>query len=113
MLLHGAREANANGPLDDRGHLATTVALNRDGIEQLRQGLAKLGVRAPASAGNFVLADLGRPAAATNEALLRRGVIVRPVGNYGLANHLRISTGTVEQNARLLTSLEAALAATA
>ena len=45
------------------------------------------------------------PAAAVNEALLRRGVIVRPVANYGLPNHLRITVGTGPQNDRLLDSL--------
>jgi histidinol-phosphate aminotransferase len=41
---------------------------------------------------------------------LRRGVIVRPVGNYGLPNHLRISIGLEEENARLISALEDILA---
>ena len=56
-------------------------------------------------ASNFVLADFGRPAEAVNRALLQRGVIVRPVDNYGLPNHLRITTGTAAQNERLLAAL--------
>ncbi len=97
--------AAAAAALDDRGHLEATLALNRAGIGSLRAGLAALGIGAAASAGNFVLADFGRPAAPVNEALLRRGVIVRPVDNYGLPNHLRISTGTAVQVERLLTAL--------
>jgi histidinol-phosphate aminotransferase len=104
--------AAAAAALDDRGHLEATLALNYSGIERLRTGLASLGIGVPASAGNFVLADFRRPAAAINEALLRQGVIVRPVGNYGLPNHLRISTGTAEQNERMLSAMAAALAAT-
>lgn len=104
--------AAAAAALDDHGHLESTLALNRSGIERLRAGLASLGIGVPESAGNFVLADFGRPVAAINEALLRQGVIVRPVGNYGLPNHLRISTGTAEQNERLLSAMAAALAAT-
>ena len=103
--------AAAAAALDDREHLDATLGLNRDGIERLRVGLSKLGVGAPASAGNFVLADLGRPAAQVDEELLRQGVIVRPLGNYGLANHLRISTGTAAQNERLLAAMATALAA--
>jgi histidinol-phosphate aminotransferase len=102
--------AAAAAALDDREHLEATLALNQTGIERLRAGLASLGIGVPASAGNFVLADLGRPAAPINEALLRQGVIVRPVGNYGLTDHLRISTGTTEQNERLLSAMAAALA---
>ncbi|MGH8130505.1 MAG: histidinol-phosphate transaminase [Steroidobacteraceae bacterium] len=101
--------ATAAAALDDREHLEATLALNREGIARLRAGLAALGQTVPASAGNFVFADLGRPAAAVNDALLRQGVIVRPVENYGLPNHLRITTGTAEQNERLLAAMSAAL----
>jgi len=102
--------AAAAAAMDDRAHLEATLALNRDGIDRLRAGLAALGLAVPASAGNFVLADLGRPAAPVNEALLRQGVIVRPLDNYGLPNHLRITTGTAAQNDRLLSAMPAALA---
>lgn len=101
--------AAATAALDDRDHLATTLALNREGLARLREGLTALGLKVLPSAGNFVLCDLGRPAAAVNDALLRRGVIVRPVGNYALPNHLRITTGTAQQIERLLAALKAAL----
>jgi histidinol-phosphate aminotransferase len=102
--------AAAAAALDDRAHLDATLNLNRAGIEQLRAGLAALDVSAPPSAGNFILADFGRPAAAIDELLLRSGVIVRPVDNYGLPHHLRITTGTSAQNERLLSSMAQALA---
>jgi histidinol-phosphate aminotransferase len=101
--------AAAAAALDDHEHLAATIALNRAGIERLREGLARLGVVAPPSAGNFILADLRRAAEPVDHALLREGVIVRPLANYGLLNHLRISTGTEEQNERLLAAMAAAL----
>jgi histidinol-phosphate aminotransferase len=84
--------------------------LNRSGLEQLRDGLTALDLTVLPSAANFLLCDLHRPAAPVSDALLRRGVIVRPVANYGLPNHLRISTGTSEQNERLLGAIAAALA---
>jgi histidinol-phosphate aminotransferase len=102
--------AAAAAALDDHEHLAETIALNRAGIERLRAGLAALGVAAPPSAGNFVLADLARAAAPVDHDLLREGVIVRPVANYGLPNHLRISTGTAAQNERVLTAMADVLA---
>ncbi len=104
--------AAAAAALDDREHLEATVALNRDGIERLCSGLAELGITAPPSAGNFVLADLGRPVSPVDHRLLREGVIVRPLGNYGLPNHLRITTGTAAQNERLLAAMAVAVAAT-
>jgi histidinol-phosphate aminotransferase len=102
--------AAAAAALEDRAHLEATLALNRTGVARLRGGLAALGVGAPPSAGNFVLADFGRPATPIDEALLRRGVIARPLANYGLTNHLRISTGSEADNERLLAALAEVLA---
>ncbi len=103
--------AAAVAALDDREHLEATLSLNRQGIERLGAGLKALGLAVLPSAANFVLCDLGRAAAPVNESLLRQGVIVRPLGNYGLPNHLRITTGTAAQNERLLAAMAAALAA--
>ena len=60
-----------------------------------------------------MLVDFGRPAAPVSDALQRAGVIVRPLANYGLPNHLRISTGTAAQDERLLAAMASALAARA
>jgi histidinol-phosphate aminotransferase len=101
--------AAACGALQDVEHLQRSVQLNRAGLQQLREGLQALGLRAYASRGNFVLFDCGRPVLPVYQALLRQGVIVRPVGNYGLPNHLRVTTGTSEQNQRMLQALRGAL----
>ena len=101
--------AAALAALDDTEHLKRSVETNRAGMAQLRAGFDALGVRHLPSAGNFVMIDCGRPAPAVYEAMLRQGVIVRPVGNYGLPNHLRITIGTREQNERMLAALAAAL----
>jgi histidinol-phosphate aminotransferase len=93
----------------DAEHVRKTVELNAAGVESLTAGMKTLGLKVIPSAGNFVLADLGRPAGAVFESLLRQGVIARPVGNYGLPNHLRVSTGTAEQNRRFLAALTATL----
>lgn len=104
--------AAARAALDDSEHLQKTLATNRTGLAQLQAGfdaLVNLGVKHLPSAGNFVLIDCGRPAAAVYEAMLRQGVIVRPVGNYQLPNHLRITIGTQAQNERMLNALKQAL----
>jgi histidinol-phosphate aminotransferase len=59
------------------------------------------------SAGNFLLLHAGANARGKFEALLRLGIIVRPVGNYQLPEHLRVTLGTVEQNDRFLKAWEA------
>ena len=101
--------AAAHAALGDVEHLAKSVALNRDGLQQLVAGFDQLKLRHYPSAGNFVLIDLAKPAAPIYEALLRSAIIVRPVANYGLPQHLRITIGTREQNDRLLAALAAAL----
>jgi len=101
--------AAAVAALGDPAHVSRTVALNRAGIVTLRSGLEKLGLKVLPTAANFVLVDLGRAAGAVYEGMLRQGVIARPVGNYGLPNHLRITTGTAEQNQRAIAALAAAL----
>jgi len=101
--------AAALAALDDTEHLRRSVETNRAGMAQLRKGFDALGVRHLPSAGNFVMIDCRRPAPPIYEAMLRQGVIVRPVGNYQLPNHLRVTIGTREQNERMLAALEDAL----
>jgi histidinol-phosphate aminotransferase len=102
-------QAAALAALGDEAHVVRSRELNREGLAQLRAGLSQLGIGVAPSAGNFVFADLGRPAASYYEALLRAGVIVRPLANYGLPRHLRISVGLPEHNARFLDAMRLAL----
>ncbi|NHA14518.1 histidinol-phosphate transaminase [Thioalkalivibrio sp. XN279] len=91
--------------LGDHAHLARGVALNRRELARVSAACSALGLGVIPSVGNFILVDTGTQAAPLFEALLRRGVIVRPVGNYGLPQHLRISIGTESENDRLIKAL--------
>jgi len=104
LALEGARAG-----LADRAHIARSVALVAAERPRLARELAARGLTVLPSAGNFVLVDIGSAAraAALNEHLLRRGLIVRPVGNYGLAQYLRITVGRAEENTRLLSAIDA------
>jgi histidinol-phosphate aminotransferase len=103
--------AAAQAALDDSEHLQKSVAANREGMRQFESGLDAMGVRRYPSRGNFVLIDCGRPAGPIYEAMLRQGVIVRPVAAYQLPNHLRVTIGTKSQNQRMLEGLAKALVA--
>jgi histidinol-phosphate aminotransferase len=105
--VNSVAQAAAIAALADAEHVARSRQVNARGLRQLTEGLQALGWSVPPSVGNFVLADTGRPALPVYEALLRRGIIVRPLGNYGLPNHLRITVGLPEQNARLLAAVRA------
>lgn len=108
--VNSLAQVAAVAALDDAEHIAASVALNRDGMAQLRAGCIRLGLGYIPSVGNFLAIDLGRPAAPVYQALLRLGCITRPVANYGLPNHLRVSIGLEAENARFLASLERVLA---
>ena len=91
--------------LQDQAFIEKSRAMNEAGLAQLKEGLSALGVDVSPSAANFLLAHFGRPVDEINQSLMKQGVIVRPVGNYGLDQSLRITIGTPEQNARLLSAL--------
>jgi histidinol-phosphate aminotransferase len=101
--------AAAAAALSDAGHLGRTVALNRAGLAELSSAFEARSLAYIPSVGNFITVDVGRPAAPVYEALLREGVIVRPVANYGLPNHLRVTVGTAEQNRVFLAALDRVL----
>ncbi|MEW6221391.1 MAG: histidinol-phosphate transaminase [Thermodesulfobacteriota bacterium] len=102
-------QIGALAALADREHLAATLAMTREGIARLAAGVAALGCRPYPSQTNFFLVDLGRPAKPVYEAMLHRGVIVRPMAAYDLPSFLRITPGTPAENERCLAALAAAL----
>jgi histidinol-phosphate aminotransferase len=104
-------QAAALAALDDAEHVARSVAANRAGRAQLSRGLEKLGVRCVASETNFVLVELGRSGQEVADALLHRGVIVRPMAWMGFPNAIRVSVGLPEENEKFLAALAEVLSA--
>ncbi|MGK9064093.1 histidinol-phosphate transaminase [Stutzerimonas chloritidismutans] len=96
--------------LNDTEYLARSRACNEAGMRQLEAGFSQLGLQWIPSRGNFIAVDLGFEAAPVNQALLREGVIVRPVAGYGMPTFLRVSIGTEAENARFLSVLAQVLA---
>jgi histidinol-phosphate aminotransferase len=101
--------AAATAPLDDKELVAKSYAENLQGLRQLEQGTKRLGLDYIPSYGNFLSVRVGK-APEIYKRLLRRGVIVRPVGGgYELPEHLRVTVGTPEENERFLAALAASL----
>jgi histidinol-phosphate aminotransferase len=103
--VSSAAQWAAAAALDDTEHVARGRALTRAGIEELTRALRSLGAQVPESHANFVFADFGRPAQPLYEALLKGGVITRPIANYGFPHALRISVGLERDNQRLVSAL--------
>jgi histidinol-phosphate aminotransferase len=106
--VNSLAQAAAIAALDDQAYVEESRLLNREGLAQLYRGLDALKVGYVPSHGNFVLAKVG-DAARINNALLHKGVIVRPVASYGLPEWLRISVGLPAENERFLAALREAL----
>ncbi|MGH8529208.1 MAG: histidinol-phosphate transaminase [Nevskiales bacterium] len=97
--------AAAETALDDQTHVTRSVALNTQGLHQLQQGLRALGLKTLPSQANFITVDMRRPGVPLFQALLRKGVIVRPLASYKMPDFLRITVGTEAQNTRCLSAL--------
>ncbi len=103
--VNSIAQAAAVAALADDDHLKKVRRVNADGMGQLVKGFEKLGLSHIPSAGNFVCVEVG-DAGQVYEQLLRAGVIVRPVANYGMPKHLRVTVGLPEENERFLAALE-------
>lgn len=105
--LNSMALAGAEAALADRAHLERARHFNSAEREWLVAELGRRGFQCLPSQTNFVLVDLGRDAAAFEHHLFERGVIVRPMGGYGLPQTLRISIGSRAENERLLAAVDA------
>ncbi len=100
--------------LSDDDFLRQSYELNVAGMAQLLAGCKRLGVAWIPSYGNFLTVEIPRSggnsqAAAVFQKLLRLGVIVRPLAGYDMPDHLRVTIGLAEENARFLDALETVL----
>jgi histidinol-phosphate aminotransferase len=113
--VNSLAQAAAIAALNDKAFLQKGFENNRAGYQQLTAAFDELGLEYVPSYGNFVLVKVGDDEGAgarVNVALLKQGVIVRPVGAYGLPQWLRISIGLPEENARFVEALKRALVTT-
>jgi histidinol-phosphate aminotransferase len=96
-------QAAAIAALDDTDHVETARALNQKERKRVTETLTARGLQVAPSQANFVLVDVKRPARAVYDALLRKGVIVRPFAS--LPTSLRVTLGTERENDRFLAAL--------
>lgn len=117
-LLNRVRQPfNVNTPalvaatvaLDDQEHLNNCVDINSKGIKFWRAACQYRGYEYIPTVGNFITIDFEENAQPIYDALLREAIIVRPIANYGLPNHLRITISTPEENQQCLDALDKVL----
>jgi histidinol-phosphate aminotransferase len=108
--LNAAALAAAEAALGDEDHLRSTTARNAEQRALLAQALLERGWRVSPSQTNFLLVDFGSRTASIEAGLLAAGVVLRPMGGYGLPECLRISIGDAGENRRLITALDGIVA---
>lgn len=96
--------------LQDSEFIAASQQIVWKGLDYFYEKLQKMGLPFIESQGNFVMFETLRDASLVNEALLRKGIIMRPIKNYGFPTHLRLSVGTEEENEAAMAALEEVLA---
>lgn len=110
--VNSIAQAAACEALFDEHFLQESLRVNQEGLHQLEDAMRAMGLRLTASKGNFVLVKIGDAMDSGMrmfKALLAKGVITRPVDNYGLPQWLRISVGTQRENAACIAAMKAAL----
>jgi len=111
--VNSLAQAAAIAALQDEAFLKKSAEINSQGYIQLTAAFDQMGISYVPSVGNFVLFRAGdddTAGAKVNLALLKQGIIVRPVGNYGLPRWLRVSIGLPEENEAFLVALKSVLA---
>ena len=102
---NSSAQAAGSAALDDVEWVDSCRKKNDEGLGWLKYELEKMGLRVIPSSANFLLVEFEN-AKSVFEALQQEGLIVRPLAGYGLANHLRISIGTPDENRRLVEFLQ-------
>jgi histidinol-phosphate aminotransferase len=107
--VNSLAQVAAIAALDDAEHVKKSREINGEGLKYLIRELKELGLSFAPSFTNFILVDLGANPIPVYDALLREGVIVRPVINYGLKTHIRVTVGLSEENERFIRAIRKVL----
>jgi len=107
--VNSLAQVAAFAALDDKEHVTKSREINRIGLKYLTKELKKFSLHFAPSYTNFILVDLGSDPIPIYNALLREGVIVRPVLNYGLKTHIRVTIGLPEENERFIKAIKKVL----
>lgn len=102
--------AAAAAALDDVSHIHASRSANWEGMAFIEDACHQRGLGYIPSVGNFIAINFGHPAEDLFQSMMERGVIVRPLANYGMPDHLRVTIGSAGENARFLHVLDEAIA---
>ena len=96
--------------LQDTQYIRKSIELNSDEMNKLIQAFDNMGLEYIPSKANFICVDFKQPSLEIYQNLLKAGVIVRPISDYGMPNHLRISIGLEHENEKFINELDKIIA---
>ncbi len=103
--VNSLAQAAALACLKDKGYYQKILGEIEDGRKELYQGFKKLGLPFVKSATNFILVNVQRNSLEVSQALLKKGVIVRDMGFWGLDTFIRVTIGTKKENREFMKAL--------
>ncbi|OYZ17602.1 MAG: histidinol-phosphate transaminase [Bdellovibrio sp. 28-41-41] len=103
--VSGLAQAAGIAAMKDQAFIKQTQQVTWAGLDYFYKELSRLKIDYIPSEGNFVLLDTKTDANQVFEKLLRKGIILRPVKNYGLPQHLRLSVGLEIENQAAIKAL--------
>jgi histidinol-phosphate aminotransferase len=95
----------ARAALADHLFLERTLKVVLSGRAWICRELERLGLSYTPSQANYVLIRVNRPAQDIYQAMLREGVIIRAMNEYGFPEHIRVNVGLPEENRRFIKTL--------
>lgn len=99
-------QAGAMAALEDKKFLRRTRKVVLEGKNYLYDNFNKLGIAYVPSVANFILFDAGKDSVVVFKEMLKHGVIVRDMKQYGLKNFIRVTIGTKKENERFIKVLK-------
>ncbi len=103
--VNAAAQWAALAAIEDHEHVKRSLEVNREGMDYLKGEIAKMGLEQIPSDANFILVRVGKDQDVFHK-LLRRGVIVRPMGAYDFSEYIRVTVGTMQENQYFIDELK-------
>ena len=107
--VNSLAQVAACAALEDNEHLYKTLQIVSNGLKFLYQELEKLEIEYIPSQSNFLMIRVGENCSQIYEAMLREGVIVRPLSSFGYPEYIRVTVGTQQENKRFIDTFKKAL----
>lgn len=107
--INSIAQVAAVAALKDSEYLSHSKAINSQGMAQLQSGVVNMGLDYIPSRGNFICINTGQNALSLYQRMLSKGIIVRPLVNYKMPQHLRISVGLPYENQRCIDVMQSVL----